>query len=402
MLTRTQRLKDILDITVCDVTVRYQDLLIDISMQQQRGKMNRHLTHIQNYEDRYEQSANRAAQFLLFIKGNRVPQKKHTPNIPQYLLLSLTERINMWNAFQVLKRYTEIFISTGKRQVAIDKYVKLMSTPAQHASVCVTGVNRVNHISCVTSDRIWISNWYKLILIDTTGTPLHRVTDISLWYGVHTVNSCGELIYIDSDYNINKLSTDNKTVTALFEYKLPWEPRCVYCSPTTGDLMVGMYNTDSLTARVSLYSETLHHILTIQNDNTGHMIYRDPIFITENKNSDIVVSDNGHRAVVVTERGGRHRFSYTGYPLGSSLRPWGICTDALSHILVCDVNSHTVQMIDKDGHFLSFFLTRQHGIYGPRGLGYDDKTNLLWVGSCYKTMCAYRYIQRRFSLTGKY
>uniref|UniRef100_K1QSB8 Uncharacterized protein n=1 Tax=Magallana gigas TaxID=29159 RepID=K1QSB8_MAGGI len=58
----------------------------------------------------------------------------------------------------------------------------------------------------------------------------------------------------------------------------------------------------------------------------------EPNYITENNNGDIAVSD--YDAVVVTEREGRHRFSYTGHPAESVLRPRGICTDALSHILV--------------------------------------------------------------------
>lgn len=57
--------------------------------------------------------------------------------------------------------------------------------------------------------------------------------------------------------------------------------------------------------------------------------------------------------VIVTDLGGTYRFSYTGQLLGSKLVPRGICTDALSHILVCDQITKTVLMIDRDGHFLS-------------------------------------------------
>jgi hypothetical protein len=164
--------------------------------------------------------------------------------------------------------------------------------------------------------------------------------------------------------------------------------------------MVGMFNWDTYTGKVTVYSDQLQPVLTIQHDNTGHSLYGLPCYITENRNSDIIVSD--YDRVVVTERRGRHRFSYTGPPSGSRLYPQGVCTDALSHILLCDDN--TVQMIDKDGHFLSLLLTpQQHGIYEPHSLNYDDKTHLLWVGSLdNNTVHVYRYIQRRQSVTGKY
>ncbi|XP_056007452.1 uncharacterized protein LOC125653150 isoform X3 [Ostrea edulis] len=381
MSTKAQRLKDLIDTVVCDV-----ELLID-RIQQQKRKMNRQLVHLQNYEDRYEQSANRAVQFLLFIKTGRVPQIKNCPS-------------------QLLSVIPEIQMTTGKRQVGIDECVKLMSTPVLHTSVCVTGVSRVFHISRVMSDRVWVSDRDDLILTDTTGDTIHRVTDRTPWYGggVHTVNSSGELIYIDRELNINKLSTDNKTVTRLIQSTSPWYPQCMYCSPSTGDMMVGMCNTDTETGKVTRYNSSGQHILTIEHDNTGHTLYSYSHYITENNNGDIIVShwivNDNRGVVVVTERGGRHRFSYTGPPSGSSLSPCGICTDALSHILVCDLDTNTVQMIDKDGHFLSLLLTQQHGINEPRSLNYDDKTHLLWVASFNtNTVSVYRYLQRRYSLT---
>jgi hypothetical protein len=89
MSTKAQRLKDVIDTAVCDVTTRYRGLLMD-RIQQQKRKMYKRLNHIQNHGDRYEQSANRAVQFLVFIKTSRVPQIKGSPNLP-HLLLSLTE-----------------------------------------------------------------------------------------------------------------------------------------------------------------------------------------------------------------------------------------------------------------------------------------------------------------------
>uniref|UniRef100_K1PQU0 Tripartite motif-containing protein 3 n=1 Tax=Magallana gigas TaxID=29159 RepID=K1PQU0_MAGGI len=107
--------------------------------------------------------------------------------------------------------------------------------------------------------------------------------------------------------------------------------------------------------------------------------------------------------VVVTERGGRHRFSYTGHPPKSELLPNGICTDALSHILVCDRRTKTVQMINKDGQFLSNLLIRPPGIFYPRRLSYDVNTHCLWIGSYHSNkICVYRYITRRDSQTENY
>ncbi|XP_062578319.1 uncharacterized protein LOC134240245 [Saccostrea cucullata] len=251
-------------------------------------------------------------------------------------------------------------------------------------SIRVPGVSSVWHISYVTSDRFWISDGYNLILTNTSGDELHHQTDIlsDVWGG-HTVSTEGDLICIDSEYNINKLSTDNKLETTLIKYTEAWKPLCVYSSPSTRDLLVVMCDTDTniyIEAKVVRYNITGESIQTIQHDNiTGKRLYSDPIYITENRNGDVIVSDWG--CVVVTDRGGKHRFSYKGHPSGAELCPLGICTDALSHILLCDYITESVQILDRNGEFLSQIQISSHGINYPRSLSYDADTHLLWVGS---------------------
>ncbi|XP_061186285.1 uncharacterized protein LOC133194323 [Saccostrea echinata] len=246
----------------------------------------------------------------------------------------------------------------------------------------VTDVSHGRHISHVSSDRVWINDGKNLFLTNTAGDKLHHLTDVRNGYGVHTVTSDGDLIYIDSDYKINKLSTDHKVKTTLIKYNTePWRPLSVYSSPSTGDLLVGM--SGIFTGQVFRYNSTGEYIHTIKY-NTGQRLYGVPHYITENRNGDVIVSDfitYNREAVVVTDDGGRYRFSYTGPPSGSRLVPRGICTDTMSHILVCDRNTKSVHMIDKDGQFLSLIQTSEHGIDEPCGLSYDDNTNLLWIGS---------------------
>ena len=116
------------------------------------------------------------------------------------------------------------------------------------------------------------------------------------------------------------------------------------------------------------------------------------------------MSDEFLYAVLVTSCEGVHRFSYTGPPSGSRPFSASICTDVMSHILVSDINTHTVQIMDRDGQFLSYVLTRQtRGMnHEPWGLSYDDTTYAVWVGSANNnTMSVCQYITRHLHLTGK-
>ncbi|XP_062589930.1 uncharacterized protein LOC134251537 [Saccostrea cucullata] len=272
-----------------------------------------------------------------------------------------------------------------------------MTRGQKQKSVRVPGVSKGSHITQVTFKKVWVSDTYNnLVLASTLGEDLHHLTDVaSGGSGVHTLNSDGELFYIDKSYNINKLSEDSDAKSTFIKYTPPWNPQCVYSSFSTGDLLVGMYNceTDECTAKLTRYNSKGENIQTIEHKNKGQRMYYGPIYITENRNGDIIVSDDHCVAVVVTDQRGKYRFSYTGPPSGVGLLPRGICTDAFSHILVCDIYTHTIHMIDKNGLFLKFLLTPNHGIDGPHGLSYDAAFNSLWVGSDWKnTVDVYRCV----------
>ena len=138
---------------------------------------------------------------------------------------------------------------------------------------------------------------------------------------------------------------------------------------------MGMRSTGE--AKVTRYSKAGKEIQNIQRNNKGQTLYDYLRYITENINGDKCTSDYNKFAVVVVNKSGQHRFSYTGQE--SVFRPCGICTDILGHIVVCDDVSNTVHLLDQDGRFLSLILSQQPDIKYPRGVCVDDENNL-YVG----------------------
>lgn len=106
----------------------------------------------------------------------------------------------------------------------------------------------------------------------------------------------------------------------------------------------------------------------------------------------------------MTNREGKYRFSYPANGSELRLKPNGICTDALSHILVCDKMTNTIHMLNKDGRFLSHLLILPSGIKNPYNLSYDVNTHHLWVGSLYEDnrICVYRYFTKQDTLKGNF
>nr|XP_022287629.1 uncharacterized protein LOC111100239 isoform X2 [Crassostrea virginica] len=361
----------------------------------QKTRMTRHMTKLLWYYHRFEQLSEtmetRPIKFLRIMTRKHSPRKDTMKTIIK-MLVNLMKEIRL--------------VPSGiPRRAGVEDLLTLLSSPVVQKSLSVTGVERCLHISCVTPDRVWVSDGDNIILTDTaTGKQLHSVEN-SLQYsdiGKHTVNCEGELISIDKECHIIKLCNDMKTTTTLIKHTdKTWEPRCVYCSPSSGDLLVGMCTI--ATGKVMRYDNTGKYKQTIpHDDNTPRTLYVWPYYITENNNGDVLVSDWLRRAVVVTSGEGVHRFSYTGPPSGSRLQPRGICTDVMSHILVIDYSTDTVQMLDRDGQFLSYVLTRQTPgmYYAPWGLSYDVTTHAVWVGSWNdNTMSVCQHINRHLHLT---
>jgi hypothetical protein len=318
MSSRAQKLKDLIDTMLYYIRTKFKRFWID-KIQQKVNKMNRYISHVQRFEDRYEKSANRA----IHIKRGRIPYENDSPTLSQYQPLPLSEEFDIKYLNQLLIGIT---ITIGKRKAEMSKSLKLMSTPVKHTSISLPTVGHVCRLSVVNSDRVWVYGYidsfsknyddgYNLISIDNEGTILHFLGHVqNLNKGIHTVNSSGELIYIDKNECITKLSLENNTLDTLVEPASPWVPHCLYCSPVTGDLLVGLCNIRAYTGKVTRYSSTYQHILTIQHDNDGDILYNYPGYITENKNGDIAVCELYH--VVVTDSRGKHRFTYTGPPSG--------------------------------------------------------------------------------------
>lgn len=261
-------------------------------------------------------------------------------------------------------------------------------------SFTVPSVNRCIHFSCVTTDRVWVSDKNNIILTNVKGVPIYLLNDKHCGYGIHTVSGNNDLIYIDIENKIKKLSQDMKTISTFLDITFSvWKPQCVFWSPSKASLIVGMYREDEFKGKVTRYNQTAQLIQTIQQDKRGMHLYKKPNYITENNNGDVVVSDYWSCAVVVTDQGGMHRFSYTGHPSGSLFWPRGICTDAMSHILVCDLRTDTIHMLNLDGHFLSHLSIKPVGKSLPYCLSFDANTHRLWVGS-YNSVSVYNYVSR--------
>lgn len=388
MLRRAQKVKDYLDNISYGFHFKHRCL-------RQIKKISCHIARMQTYEYKFEHST--TLQSLLTVKKLKLLHIKTNYHIVHHNNIFIIEALIKKNVINFL---SEIHTTERKiRKVRIESLLKLMpGGPELHNTLTIKIDSTFRHISFLTSDRLWvIGGKNKITLTNITGDILDQLHISCGAVGFYTVNNKRELFYIDSENNINKYSIHQKTTTIFIQATNKTCRRlCVYWSSLSRKLLVGMHGEIKGTFKLTWYSQTGHLTKTVQFNNTEINLCQYPRFITENNNGDIVVS--GPCAVVVTDHGGGHRFSYTGHPFGSIFFPRGICTDALSHILVSEKD--TVQLIDVDGNFLSYLLIRPPGIFYPYSLSYDVRSHRLCVAAWNK-ICVYRYITRHDFLSGK-
>ena len=244
-----------------------------------------------------------------------------------------------------------------------------------------TECSKLKGIQCESKERVWVyGEDEKLRLLDKSGSMLNCVTAISRNSQKDiALNKDGEIAFSHKTEECIYLVRNNK-MEKLF-CTPGWIPYGVSFN-VDGELMVCMRRNDHMESKVGIYREG-NLKKEIQFDETGKPLFsasRNNMYITENGNSDICVSDWNACAVIVTKKDGEFRFRYTGN-LSRSFKefyPHGIDTDSYCRILVVDRDNHCVHVIDRNGKFLCFIACTLHD---PFVLSVDSEENL-WVGEC--------------------
>ncbi|XP_062619822.1 uncharacterized protein LOC134281357 [Saccostrea cucullata] len=255
--------------------------------------------------------------------------------------------------------------------------VKQLLDEPETVTTIDTEYGQLYNVACLSDEEIWITgndNTMKLYSINQ-GSLLQCFTTKSWeWSFEIAVTKSGDLVYTDyRDRTVNIVK--NGKIEEVIRLQ-NWIPSGVY-STSSGDLLVIMDNFDK-PAKVVCYSGSTEK-QTIQFDDKGKSLYSSVGFrryITENRNQDICVSEDGAKEIVVVNQAGKLRFRYTGHtpaPKNQPFNPLGITTDSQSHILTADVSNECVHIIDQDGQFLRYIDCEL--IY-PYGLCTDTNDNL--------------------------
>uniref|UniRef100_K1PSV4 Brain tumor protein n=1 Tax=Magallana gigas TaxID=29159 RepID=K1PSV4_MAGGI len=246
-------------------------------------------------------------------------------------------------------------------------------------TVINTGYENIYSVSCWNDRELWTCGDDKIMkLFNLRGELVKSIpTNSGNKPSDIAVTRSGDLVYTDfKDRTVNIVKNEQIQLIRLRD----WRPRGV-CSTSSGDLLVITISDDDEQTKVVRYSGSTV-LQNIQFDNKGQPLYssgRYIKYITENRNSDICVADNGVRALVVVNQAGKFRFAYTGLPSTTKVfYPRCITTDSQGRILTADKHLR-IHILDQDGQLLR--LIEYLDLHDPRCLCVDSKDNL-YVTEC--------------------
>lgn len=263
-------------------------------------------------------------------------------------------------------------------------YILFLVRPNQlyMRSISVLSLSVISHITCATSGNLFISGRGGLSQVDMEGIEWHKIGQ-NFSFGEHTVTESGDLLFI-KEKEIWKLTTNGETRSLI---TLECKPVSIYSMRVSEDVLLGSNR------KLTRYSREGNKIHDIEKDSRGQDLYVKPVYITEQTNGNVTVSDSDKRSVVAVDKWGQYCFEYKGHYPKSDFHPRGICSDLRGNVLVCNSSTEnpSVHLLDQNGQFIKILLTKEElKMQTPCALCLKED-QLLYVGYLHNTINVYRY-----------
>ncbi|XP_062618792.1 uncharacterized protein LOC134280406 [Saccostrea cucullata] len=247
-----------------------------------------------------------------------------------------------------------------------------------------TGSDVPRRLACFGSSEVWISGiddviegWnmeeeFAVKDIFQTGSG-RRPTDL-------TVDFKGRLMYSDH-YQRKIFKRKNRHVKEVMCFR-KWRPSGI-CYTSKGELLIGLSNKNYSKKLIRRYFGR-KCIQEIHFDENGIPFFKPgdlAIFVEENKNTDICVTDCQAKSVLVFDESGSVRFKYSGSHVIAEFKPGCLATDSLYHIFIVDTGNDLIHVLDQYGQLLGF-IDDACGVTGTTGIAVDSE-NRVWVTECH-------------------
>ncbi|XP_061180668.1 uncharacterized protein LOC133189286 [Saccostrea echinata] len=292
--------------------------------------------------------------------GNAPPRNSYKVD-PDYTSTGSTESLPSPRCY----RYN---LTQGKSQ---GQYV----TPTMTMKI---SCENLQHLCCSPDGTVWVCRRPQILQLNSKGQH-QLVLEVKIEICGLAASKKGSLVFTDGK-NKRLICTEfnDDVITKKVMSTDDWYPIGVCCAEN-GDILVGLFKPEEQ-GKVNRYGVNGETRDAMQQDSSGSQLFKFPAFVTENGNGDVVVSDHLRRSVIVVDRWGRYRFTYTAEKLNRPdavpFLPFGVCCDSLLNIIVSDCCNDCVHLISVNGEFLHLLFDKTSGLYRPVALSMSSEGKL--------------------------
>ena len=260
-----------------------------------------------------------------------------------------------------------------------------------------TVANDIPSIACIGGGLAWVQTGCQALqLIDKTcNTVIDTIYAQSDIRDFAITKDCRILLTEHGNKCVEVVSMKEfqRKILTLFNTEL--QPGGLCCLHD-GTILV-TFHRNSKIIQYSAKGEVLNEL--------DHIELRCPCRVAQNKlNHDIYITDKegiypkAAGKIIALDSNFNFKYFYTGLAAEDELfTPVEICSDEAGHILIADMANDVVHVLDCEGQFIQYILTREQRVYEPVTIDVD-REGMVWVGTSVEafeegTVHVARYLQ---------
>ncbi|XP_071162455.1 uncharacterized protein [Mytilus edulis] len=253
-------------------------------------------------------------------------------------------------------------------------------------NVYQTELEIIDSVSPCLEQSLWLSSGIHGMLqrVKPEGTNLKVMSKLNIKvYGMAVTQSNQLLLVVKGKTRLQQISSTGELTDSVHDVA-PFFPRDIHII-NDNKVIVIAYNKKLKSGAVITMNKKGDKEMVYEHDKHNKLLFSNPrcISSTSNGNMHVVnmISDD-YRKVVVLEQGGHIINQYTGHSTINKSEPFtpvAIVTTPSDNVVVMDLNTKILHILNNYGHFISYFNTEDIGIKFPYSIVFNT-TGQLYIG----------------------
>ncbi|XP_071162338.1 E3 ubiquitin-protein ligase TRIM71-like [Mytilus edulis] len=251
-----------------------------------------------------------------------------------------------------------------------------------------TTLDAIFYVSPWLDQSIWLSSGGCGMLqrVKPEGTNLKVMSEFNIDVCEMAVTPSNQLLLcVFGEARLQHISSTGELTDSVYDVS-PLFPNAIHII-SDNKLIVGAYNSELKRSAVIIMNKKGDKETVYEHDEHNQPLFTYTWRITSTSTGNIHVvdeiSDDSRGKVVILGQGGHIINQYTGHPIinkSEPFKPVHIVTTPSDNVVVMDLDTAILHILNDNGHLISYFNTKDIGIEFPYSLAVNT-TGQLYIGS---------------------